>query len=210
MKPLIAIHACHKYSDLRQAVRETWVAKWGHLIDIKFFVGQPAGDEPDVVYLDCPDDFWSLGLKNSGSSRYARAHGYTNLFKCDDDTFVHVPRLLSSGFEQWEYTGRRCQANNFVYAQGGAGYWIGPRLIDVMADISDGWWRLKPAMHNQFEDLGTGIQAHFHKFGLKDDTRYFHATTNTLGYPAPGNNFITAHKCNRWRHEHFIELNTNA
>lgn len=207
MKPLIAIHACHKYADLRQAQRETWVAKWGHLVDIRWFVGRPAGDEPNVVYLDIPDDFVSLGMKTRGSAAWALQHSYTNMLKCDDDTFIHVPRLLASGFEKYQYTGRPCTAGAFTYAQGGAGYWLGPEALQIVADTTNEWWVLKPHMHNTFEDLGTGILMKFNKIGLHPDLRYFHATTNDRGFPTPDNNIITAHKCNRWRHEHFMEIN---
>lgn len=207
MKPLVAIHACHKYAALRQAQREGWVKTWGHLVDIKWFVGMPSGDEPGVVYVDCADGWNSLGVKTSAEARYAREHGYTNLFKCDDDTFVHVPRLLESGFEEHEYTGLLCHANNWIYAQGGAGYWMGPQAINIVADLTDEWWLGANVAHHHSEDVGVGLAMWWNKIGLKNDKRYYHGVTEKWGFPAPENDLITAHKCNAWRHQHIMEIN---
>jgi hypothetical protein len=196
MKPLIAVHACHRYDANRQAIRDTWFDQWKHLVDIRFFIGNPAGDESDVVYLDCPDTFVALGLKTWGLAQWARTNSYTNVFKCDDDTYVHVPRLLASGFEQHEYTGRMCHGHAFRYAQGGAGYWLAGRALDVVADSGSDYWMQKPALHNNFEDLGTGILLQHAKIGLFDDPRYFNGTTLKWGYPVEGgNDTITSHKC---------------
>ena len=33
--------------------------------------------------------------------RWALAHGFAFVYKCDDDTFVYLDRLLASGFEHY-------------------------------------------------------------------------------------------------------------
>jgi hypothetical protein len=143
----------------------------------------------------------------SGEARYARAHGYTNVLKCEDDTFIHVPRLLASGWEQWKYTGRLCQAYHFPYTQGGAGYWIGEEALDRVAERPDEWWLAKNTLHHHSEDVGVGLVLKVNKIGLKPDMRYFHGSTPKWGWPTPDNNLITAHKCDAWTHQHLMEIN---
>jgi hypothetical protein len=197
MKPLIAVHACHAYADNRQAIRDTWFAKWGHLVDIRFFIGNPATpEESEVVYLDCPDTFEALGLRTWGLARWAKENGYTHVFKCDDDTYIHIPRLLASGFEKWEYFGSRCHGHCMSYAQGGAGYWLSGRALDIVANAKQDYW-MKASTHNGFEDLGVGLLLTNSGIGVKDDPRFFNGTTLKWGFPVEGgkNNIITSHKC---------------
>ena len=89
MKPLIAIPSCHKLAHLRQACRDTWVGKWGSLVDIRFFIGNPRRrGKRDEIYLDCADDYDSLPLKVRLMHQWILARDYTNVFKFDDDTWV--------------------------------------------------------------------------------------------------------------------------
>src|SRR5271169_4506736 len=95
MKVLVGVLACHKNGDLQQACRDTWVGKWKHLVDIRFFIGRPlVPSRADEVHLDVPDDYKQLPLKTRAMFQYTLDNGYDRLFKCDDDTHVHIPRLL--------------------------------------------------------------------------------------------------------------------
>jgi len=37
---LIAIQSCHRLPELKQGQRETWLAEWTQLADIRYFVGR--------------------------------------------------------------------------------------------------------------------------------------------------------------------------
>lgn len=197
MRVLIGVLSCHTNADLRQACRDTWV-KLG-AADVRFFLGRPIVDgQSDEIYLDVPDDFMSLTLKTRAMIAYALDQGYDYLFKCDDDTFVHIPRLLASGFQEHEYVGR---ASN-KYAMGGAGYWVSRRTMQAVLATTlghgDDW----------AEDKHVGRAAQEAGIRLVNDLRYFSSTTGRrMDFPAPGNDAITAHKCARWRHELLMELN---
>lgn len=208
MKPLVAIVSCQvsRFAEFQQACRDTWVAKWKHLIDIRFFVGSPVGPElPDTVYLDCPDDYWSLPLKTWTMVNWARGAGYTNIFKCDDDSYVHVPRLLASGWEKVDYSGRQTFGHTFIFAQGGAGYWLSARAMNIVADEPRVYWTQdrKKSLHTGCEDMAVGLLLKSKGVPLSIDQRYLHRGAGgpkIAGKMIPGlminpsNKFITTHK----------------
>src|SRR5580698_10880655 len=55
VKALIAVFCCHKYRSWAQTIRDTWAKDAP--VDIRFFIGRPAGDapQPDEVFLDAND-----------------------------------------------------------------------------------------------------------------------------------------------------------
>ena len=70
----------------------------------------------------CPDDYNSLSLK----TRWLCLWAITNfmfdfLFKCDDDTYVHVDRLLKCD-THGDYVGCDIPGHDYPHASGGAGY----------------------------------------------------------------------------------------
>jgi hypothetical protein len=196
------------------------VAKWKHLIDIRFFVGDPTGSElPDTIYLDCPDDYWSLPLKTWTMVNWARGAGYTNVFKCDDDSYVHIPRLLASGWEKVDYSGQQAFGHaltgtslvsnpkwpSFIFAQGGAGYWLSSRSMDVVANEPRAYWiqDRKKCPYIGCEDMAVGLLLKGKGIPLKSDLRYLHRGAggmmiNGTLFPGvlinPNNNFITTHR----------------
>ncbi len=159
-KALIAIPACHQYeygeykdnrighvdrvsNDRVEAVRSTWAKDaeaYKSYVDLKFFYGRsdrtPLSDE---VFLDVSDDYTALPNKVKAIIDYALANGYDHLFKCDDDTFVYIDRLLSSGFEHRGYSGY-CYPSHGNYISGGPGYWLGKREMKLLSAAKvDGW-----------------------------------------------------------------------
>lgn len=146
MKVLIAIHGAHSQPEQMAAQRETWL-RGLEGADYKYFLGQPAVDDEDVVTVDCPDGpnweghrrTWWLNRKTEALARYAIAHGYDYVFKCDDDTYVYPDRLLASGFEAHDYSGSMDRHHDFElghsyeWAQGGAGYWLSRRAMRIVA-----------------------------------------------------------------------------
>ena len=142
MKPLIAVITCHRNAPAVHAQRMTW-AKSERGVDIKFFYGR--GSErlplPDEVFLDVPDNYVSLPYKVQECVRWALAHGYTGLFKCDDDTYV-VPERVLSELSTLSYVGSYQPAG---YMHGGAGYWLDRVSMQYVAEApvsglsEDGW-----------------------------------------------------------------------
>ena len=183
MKILIAIVSCRRDRTYHQLVRDTWLKD--QQVDYKFFLGvdQPGTDKlplaEDEVFLNVSDRYTGIRDKVEKMFDWARPQDYDYVFKCDTDTFVHVPRLLKSGYEQHDWTAYQCN-------YGGSGYWLSKKAIEMLSKIKvvhfreDGW-------------VGsTLIQQGLTPF---QDYRY-HSDTNEG--PSPANNFITNH----WYSDH--------
>lgn len=195
MKILIAIHGSHSQPEQMQAQRETWLRDLSGA-DYKFFLGQPEGDEPDVVYCPCPDGplysdakrihrTWILNQKTEGIVEYALENGYDYVFKCDDDTYVRPGLLLVSGFEQHDYSGftekhYTRETGWYRWAQGGAGYWLSRRAMEAIAEHG---LRTIPA-----EDFAVGHALAKHGIHPHRDERY----TPTMALSR--SDWITTHK----------------
>jgi hypothetical protein len=178
MKILIAILSCKKDQVWHQQARETWLVNCP--VDYKFFLGKLAFAY-DEVELDAPDSSRHLYKKTQRMIQYAFENEYDFLFKCDIDTYVHVPRLLKSGFEKHEFSG-------YNGAYGGSGYWLSRQAMKVLLEspsldwcpTEDGW---------VYHSLGNrGIRPF-------QDKRYHSLTSEG---PAPENDLITSH----WYSDH--------
>lgn len=186
MKPLIAIPSCHAFGAARAACKATWIKKWGHLADIRFFIGTPRRrNTKDTIYLDVPDDYDGLPLKVKTIHQWALANGYSHIFKCDDDTFVHIPRLLASGFQREHYVGTR---RAYFFAQGGAGYWLSAEAMRILQKFSNQEWAVRKC-----EDITVGFLLQG-KLPLTYDKRYVDSLDHSR-CPRPNNDLITHHKC---------------
>jgi hypothetical protein len=131
------IHISGK-NDRIEAVRETWakdIEPFKEHVTLKFFYGKPDSGVPrelleDEVLLPCPDDYEHLPHKTIEIARYAVRENYDFVFKCDDDTAVHIDRLV-----------HECLSNRFDYAgyehsgicTGGPGYWLSRRACQEVA-----------------------------------------------------------------------------
>lgn len=184
-KVLVAIPACHRYEygqlahgiqrqteDRLAAQRATWLQgapAFSSYVDCKFFFGRGATrmPEPDEVFLDCPDDYLNLPHKMQAIYRWALAHGFAFVYKCDDDTFVYLDRLLASGFEHYDYTGYIVEPDEVraprSYISGGAGYWLSRRALEHLAQEEIDHWA---------EDLWTGRVMAKHGIRPHRDPRY--------------------------------------
>src|ERR1700756_2792629 len=109
MKLLIAISSCGDFerNGCNQALRETWLKDAVALgIPYKFFfgVGQDAPElEDSVVLADVDDGF--LSYKTRASLRWAHAQGFTYVFRCFPDTYVHIKRLMATTFNEFDFYG---------------------------------------------------------------------------------------------------------
>ena len=87
----------------------------------KFFTGRDLG---------CSDKFVDLPEKNRRICQYALDNGFDFLFRCDDDTFTYVDRMVRSTLEFLpDYAGTDCGG----FAIGGAGIWLSRRTMEIVA-----------------------------------------------------------------------------
>ena len=140
MKPIILIPSCSRDKSNEQICRETWLGAWGGQCDYRFMIGAPCTlTHPDEEYAResngniVPDDFSSLPRKVHASYRWVLEHGYTHVFKCDTETWVHITRLLNSDFARASYIG---YVPPYVkvrqYAHGGSGYWLDRAAMEAV------------------------------------------------------------------------------
>jgi hypothetical protein len=189
MKVLIAILSCHAEDAADRDCRATWLK--GAAADYRFFRGRGAKRAPldDEVFLDAPDDYYGLPHKVQAIAGWALDAGYDFSFKCDNDTFVSVPRLLASGFEKHDYSGFY-RGPGPSYASGGSGYWLSRRAMEIVRsakfidDFSD-----ETRRSLRGEDVQVGGCLLSRGIECFRDERY---SLRTPG-PEPGNDVITLH-----------------
>ena len=182
MKILIAILSCKKDQQFHQQARETWLKDCS--VDYKFFLGRLSFAH-DEMGVDASDTYRHLGDKMKRVVEYAFEKEYDFLFKCDIDTYVHVPRLLKSGFEQHDFVG-------FNGNYGGSGYWISRKAMSILVNCST--IRLEDRCRLG-DDGWVGYSLSKHGIFPFQDRRY-HSLTNEG--PTPENDLITSH----WYSDH--------
>lgn len=156
MKLLIAIPACSKYDygqfhmgvvrptdDRIDGVRRTW---WrdisrlttDHEVVGKMFYGRGLGREllPDEVVLDVSDEYGNLPTKMLAIYQWALEQGFDYVYKCDDDTFVYVERLLNSCWQEHDYYGFADPDFDYdaQYISGGSGYFLSRKSMQLMVN----------------------------------------------------------------------------
>jgi hypothetical protein len=128
---LIGICSCRGMRERRDAVRDTWMRRMPARIEGVFFVGDgPSCTESDVVCLAVPDGYDSLSVKVHSFYRYALDRfAFDYLFKCDDDTYVHVERLKALARPAIDFVGSR-EFESQGFASGGAGYLMSRSIVE--------------------------------------------------------------------------------
>lgn len=84
--------------------------------------------ESDEVFLPVKDDYVNLPYKTKAICQWALDHGFTHLFKTDDDCFIYMNRLLANVPTGW--TGRY---NGGEFIIGGPGYWLDEAAMKIVA-----------------------------------------------------------------------------
>lgn len=183
LKFLIGALSAAAYHDRRQACLETW-ANVGDRdeVDVVFLIGQqdcglPRREGP-ILYCPCPDNYESLPQKTRWFCLWALVNfQFDYLLKCDDDTYVDIPRLLSCGATA-DYLGYDING----YASGGAGY-----LLSKNAAIS--------VIGRLFEATGPEdllVQRVLAQAGIRYTRDWrFHPFNNA--WPSECNELITSH-----------------
>lgn len=174
MKILIAIvNARHRQATWANAIRQTWLPSTTGKCDAFFFVGRgEPGDfnelPADTVVLDCEDAYMGLPEKIRAIMRWAHAHGYDYVLKCDDDVVLDVEKLLMSDFSQFEYTGRAnrpiTKDTPYVVPMG-FNYWVSRKCMECLLDAplpTEGNDDEKWVAHNVWHKLGIALHDDLH------------------------------------------------
>lgn len=130
----LIITSCTKHIAHREACRRTWLASGA---SYAFAVGgePPPNPEPDVCYTGTSDIYDALPAKvREAIIQSLQVPGWKWLVKCDDDTYMHLPRLreyLSSLPPEVLAVGSRGdKEEDFTSAYGGAGYALRRSIVE--------------------------------------------------------------------------------
>lgn len=220
MKVLIGLQACHRLNQLKDAQRETWMygcpvehkffmGRWeppptpynvpgarmpGRADDMQTYRPSPPAQKPDEVWLDADDAKPALSEKVVDIIRWVYQEGYDFLFKCDIDTYLRPERLLASGFDKADYIGhpirRQWRRGPVEYAQGGAGFWMSRRAMEVFLEADQTHIPFEDA-----EDVRMGWLLAEAGMKLQQDFRY-EPYLSLARAPHTNNDIISTHKCN--------------
>lgn len=186
-KILIGICSCHRHADKRAAIRETWMQNLPEQICAVFFVGQDGEtNEPNVISLPTRDDYEGLPGKVQAFFRHALAHHqFDYLFKCDDDSYVCSHRLFSLVEIDQNYIGDHDHATRVNYGNGGAGYLLSRKAVEVAAHAT--------CPETGPEDAWVGKVLRSAGMRLRPSWRL---RADCIQFPDASNDLITAHWCN--------------
>ena len=182
---VIGALSAQNYEDRRQACRDTWARNLPKGVDLVFLLGEPQAKLPyrvdDVLYCPCPDNYESLPQKTRWFCAWAMAQAsFEFLFKCDDDTYVAVDRLLEM-LPEHDYVGHDMGG----YASGGAGYFLSRKAAFAVSNRL-----LQPT---GIEDMLVQKVLAEVNIPFITDPR-LHAWNNRC--PQPDNELVSAHYCN--------------
>lgn len=181
---LIAIMSCARNRKYHDLVRNTWLKD--QAVEYRFVLGQGNGfPAKDEIVFDVGDGMGNLQDKVEAAIRWTLENGYDYIFKADIDTFIHVPRLLASGFENLEWSGS---------GYGGTGYFLGRKAMEAVVTGEK--------LRRGAEDVMIGEKLCAAGFTLFDDAVRFNARTSEG--PALDNSIITAHQYSE-RNENGVE-----
>jgi len=205
---IIAIMSCKKHRTNRQkAIRNTWFKDIPPNIQVFFIEGghkAPSRIDGDNIYLECSDKWDDLAVKVHKFYQFCLTNlDFQFIFKCDDDTYVNVDRLMKCGFERHEYMGNLPPGKTY-YAQGGA-YFLSKSSVELIATthFTSGkrrrwWWGGESYNHRKYglvknaciEDMMVGSILNEKGVRLHMDERF-----QNEAYPSPYDNDwqITSH-----------------
>jgi len=204
MNTLCIIKSAHRYADRRQLIRDTWLK--GLPWDYQFILGlsvkegtQIAEDVTslrDVRLFPVSDAFQNIAPKlraalEVGLNDYHKRYDY--FFISDDDTFIHVPRLIKAAEERElqnrDYIGWYRENGGHLYPlhyiQGNA-YWLSRRAAEIVVAS-------KEMVNAVPDDVAVG-RALNEKVWFFHDKRYFPGPNCWEQFPQPNNDTISCHK----------------
>ncbi len=122
-KLIICVKSCQRDLDsgLHDAIRSTWGRDARAAgIDVRFFVGAQdfrSRYASDEIGLACEDGYEDLPFKTREICKWASSKMLSHIFLCDTDTYVSIRNLLSSGWEEYDYTGMTLHRPNKIFQQ---------------------------------------------------------------------------------------------
>jgi hypothetical protein len=189
LKPIILTISCelYRHNGFNDAVRETWLKIWADCVcDYKFVLGRGC-DNPreDELVFDVDDGYRGMSYKSQAMHRWVIEHGYSHTFHCSTDTYIIVPRLLSSNFESGDYIGCAISGHwpeydaegvyrtfyHEPYAQLGAGGWLSSRSSSIIAKSNPS---AAGVPFTTADDLWIGQVLRQSGIRIKHDARYCH------------------------------------
>lgn len=185
---LVGICSGQGYGERRDAVRDTWLKHPQDGIKCLFFLGGevPERERGDTVGLGAPDSYNGLPAKVLAFFRYAlENYDFDWLFKCHDDTYLDLSRLLELADSRYGLVGNVLLERRGA-ASGGAGYLMSREIVEKIATRDD-----VPVSGE--EDMIFG------KLALEAGA-VPHVTSRLYSsnehYPAAHNDMVSAHLCN--------------
>lgn len=133
---LIAVVNARHRIEWRKAVRSTWLPQVPKdKADALFFVGRGGylEDAKDIVELNCSDAYEHLPEKVQCIVQWALTHGYSYVLKCDDDVVLRPNALVSSGYEQHDFSGRSGRNPQPYEVPFGFCYFLSSQCMGVVA-----------------------------------------------------------------------------
>jgi hypothetical protein len=188
---IIGALSARQYPERRRRCRETWFEEARQCADVEavFLIGA-AGEVSrpvlvdDLLLLPCPNDYAALPQRTRWFCQWAiENRSFEYLFKCDDDTFVCLDRLVGYQTRRRDYIGAEWRPG-VGYASGGAGYFLSRRAAEWVAG---GLAALEGA-----EDKMVGDVLHASGIALAIEDR-FTPYGNYVRRPTGENQVITAH-----------------
>jgi hypothetical protein len=197
MNILIGISSCKPYEEqgYNDHLRNTWLPDATRLgIDYKFFVGHNAEPKEDVIKVNAGDTYWDLGWKCQEKFRWALDKGYDFVFSADCDTYVCPEKLLTCGFEPFDYYGDFYHedprqpwphGSNGMFCQAGPGFFVNRKSMELfVAEYKEG------LCDNL---IGEILKRNKVKIGDAGWRRFTtHLTTSDIG-PRKNNDVVTCH-----------------
>lgn len=145
-KILIGALSAWKYEERRRRCLGTWMRdlqpNMMGTVGSVFLMGIPTVPRPQrygcFLFLPTPDTYPTLPQRTHWFCRWAlEQEGWDYLFKCDDDTYVSVPRLRLAAdahcLASHDYVGAEWR-EGVGYASGGAGYLLSRRAAKIIAE----------------------------------------------------------------------------
>lgn len=142
----------------------------------------------DEVLLRIPDRYIYSGYKLRGLCRWGLEKGFDFIFACVTDTYVAIDRLMSSGFENYDYCGfQSCPQAEALC--GGPGTWFSKRATQILVESPVTHWAA---------DQWAGRLMSKNGVVLHPDSRYTHRRMYGEIVPSPSkdNNLISTHIAN--------------
>jgi len=143
MRILLGAFSGQAMGDRRRLCAETWFPKPTTDVMAMMLLGgenKNGIEERDGVTclsLPCPDDYHSLTQRTRCFCEWALRFGdWDYLFKCDDDTYVAIDRLIQFDTGGRDYIGAnpwKHDSRVIPYASGGAGYFLSRRAAEIVA-----------------------------------------------------------------------------